>query len=451
MDLIKPLAQHVFLPISYRREGFDIIPRLQQLEKSQYWSADQLRDLQWQRLRRLLKEAYDHVPYYREMFDGLGIHPEDIREEADFAKVPLLTKQNVREHRDRLMNERFAAENLIPKKTGGSTGVPLKLFWSRNATAHKKAATMRHDTWTGYRPGEKLAMLWGAEEGEDTWRYKLYNFLTLRRMALDTLVMDEQKTFAFLEQLRSYGARFLFGHAHSLYVLAQFLHERGIGGLPTESILSTAEVLTEAERQLIEKAFEAPVFDRYGCEELSIIASECEAHEGMHVHAEGLYIELEGGDGDEPGDLIITDLVNDAMPFIRYKTEDMALPMGGNCPCGRTLPRLKKIFGRHSDFLYTPEGRMLSGVSIMVNLAIEIPGIWQVQVVQDRLDHLLFRIVRTEQFGEDSLAMLAEAVPRFFGSQMAYDVEYVAALQRTPRGKYQFSICNIEPPQRANR
>jgi phenylacetate-CoA ligase len=170
----------------------------------------------------------------------------------------------------------------------------------------------------------------------------------------------------------------------------------------------------------------------------------------MHLHSEGLYIELEGGDGvEEPAELIITDLTNKAMPLIRYKTEDMALPMDGSCSCGRTLPRVKKIFGRHSDFLYTPEGRMLSGVSIMVNLAIEIPGIWQVQVEQDRLDHLTFRIVRTGQFGEQSLAMLAEAVPRFFGSQMKYDVEYVEALKRTPRGKYQFSICNIEPPGKA--
>ncbi len=448
MDLIKPLAQNVFLPLSYRREGFDILPRLRELEESQYWSSDQIQDLQWRRLKRLLAAAYEHVPYYRELFDGEGIHPGDIRDHSDFRRIPMLTKQDVRQQADRLLSNRFARADLIPKKTGGSTGVPLKLFWSRNGAAHKKAATMRHDTWTGYRPGEKLAMLWGAEEGEDTWRYRVYNFLTLRRIALDTLVMDEDKTLAFLDQLRRYGARFLFGHAHSLYILAQFLDERSIGDLPTESILSTAEVLTDPERELIERAFGAPVFDRYGCEELSVIASECPAREGMHVHAEGLYIELEGDDGSEPGDLIITDLVNEAMPLIRYKTEDMALPMTGTCSCGRTLPRLKKIFGRHTDFLYTPEGRMLSGVSIMVNLAIEIPGIWQVQVIQDRLDHLLFRIVRTEQFGDHSLRMLSEAVPRFFGPQMKYDIEYVEALKRTPRGKYQFSICNIEPPKR---
>jgi phenylacetate-CoA ligase len=191
-----------------------------------------MREHQWRQLTALLTEAWEHVPYYRELFDNRGVHPEDIKSEKDFRKLPVLTKQDIREHRDRLMNKRFDPAALIPKKTGGSTGVPLKLFWSRDATAHKKAATMRHDTWTGYRPGEKLAMLWGAEEGEDTWRYKVYNFLTLRRIALDTLIMDEDRTLAFLDRLRRYGARFLFGHAHSLYVLAQFIDERNIAGLP---------------------------------------------------------------------------------------------------------------------------------------------------------------------------------------------------------------------------
>ncbi|MFH1688197.1 MAG: phenylacetate--CoA ligase family protein [bacterium] len=447
MDLIKILAQRVSLPFSYYREGFDIMPRWRELEKSQYFSEDEMHDLQWRRLKTLLSDAYVNVPYYSELFDREGIRPGDINNETDFRKIPVLTKQDIRDHHDRMVSKKYDPGTMIPKKTGGSTGVPLKLYWSRGATAHKKAATLRHDAWTGYRPGEKLAMLWGAEPGDDTWRFKLYNFLTLRRIALDTLQMSDATTGAFLTRLRKYGAPFLFGHAHSLYVLAQYVDQNGITDLPTRSILSTAEVLTPKERQQIERAFGVPLFDRYGCEELSVIASECEAHEGLHVHSEGLYIELEGSGEQEPGDLIITDLVNDGMPLIRYKTEDMALPLGGRCSCGRTLPRLKTIFGRHTDFLYTPDGRSLSGISIMVNLAIEIPGIWQVQVVQDRLDHLLFRIVRTDQFGEHSLRRLAQEIPKFFGSGMNYDVEYVEALSRTPRGKYQFSICKIPRPE----
>ncbi|HOP08136.1 MAG TPA: phenylacetate--CoA ligase family protein [candidate division Zixibacteria bacterium] len=448
MDLIKTIAQKIFIPLSWHREGFAIKPTWAALEESQYWPKEKLLELQWKRLAHIIDEAYRYVPYYREKFDEHGIRPEDIKSPDDIKKLPILTKQDIRENIDRMISERFRGERLIPKKTGGSTGVPLKLFWSVAATTAKKAATMRHDAWTGYRLGEKLAILWGAEAEDATLRFKIYNKLTSRRIALDTLQMDETTTMAFINRLRKFGAKFLFGHAHSLYIFALFVKEHGLTDLPTESILSTAEVLTENERAEIERVLQAPLFDRYGCEELSIVASECEAHEGMHLHAEGLWVETDGADETTPADLIITDLTNEAMPLIRYRLEDMATVLKGDCPCGRTLPRLGKLYGRHTDFLYTPDGRMLSGISIMVNLAIEIPGIWQVQVVQDKLDHLLFRIVKTDKFGEYSLKQLAEAVPQFFGRGMTYDVEYVPELSRTPRGKYQFSICQIDKPGR---
>lgn len=447
LDVVRLAAQKLFLPLSYRREGFDIIARTHELEETQYYPCERLRELRWRRLREILEVAHRSVPYYQALFKRIGLQPGDVKSDSDLAAIPVLTKQNIRDHQNELISTEYNRTDLIPKKTGGSTGVPLNLFWSRRATAAKKAATVRHDSWTGYRPGEKLAALWGVDPGMDKWRYRLYNYLTLRRLSLDTLDMSEKAIELFLYELRRRRVPYLFGHAHSLYILARYVQQHNIHDLPVRSILSTAEVLTDHERQTIETIFGAPVFDRYGCEELSVIASECEVHEGMHLNAEGLWVEIKGAAGETPGELIITDLTNDAMPFIRYRTEDMALPLTGACPCGRTLPRLKKIYGRQSDFLYTPEGRMLSGISAMDHMAIEIPGIWQVQVVQERLDFLRFRIVRTEKFGDHSLAIMRELVPKFFGPQMTYDVQYVDALERTPRGKYQFSICKIDPPR----
>ena len=446
MDLIKPLSQHIFIPLSYHREGFDIPPRVKALEKSQYFSADELHELQWRKLIRILKIAYDNVPYYGELFRSIGLTPEDIRTEDDLRQIPVLTKQNIRDNQDKLISTKYQRNEMFSKRTGGSTGVPLQLYWSIPATAAKKSATVRHNAWTGYRPGEKLAILWGTEPNQGSLRFKVYNFLAMRHISLDTLDMSEEKTKNFLDQIRRRKIRFLFGHARSVYILALFAKDHGITGLPLESILTTAEVLTEEARKAIGEVFKAPVFDRYGCEELSVIASECEAHDGLHINAENLLLEIEGGNDQDPGEIIITDLVNDGMPLIRYQTEDMSMLMPSPCSCGRTLPRLKRVYGRQTDFLYTPEGRMLSGVSTMDHLAINIPGVWQVQVIQDKIDHLHFRIVRTEDFGDDSLRKLSELVPKFFGASMTYDVEYVDALERTPRGKYQFSICRIERP-----
>ena len=446
MDLLKILAQRVFLPLSRKREGFGVVPIFNELQRTQYLPPEQLKELQWERLRNLLREAYDNVPYYGKLMAEHGLTPDDIRDFSDFRRLPCLTKSDIRRHKDEMLSKRFKNENLVPKKTGGSTGVPLHLLWDREATAAKQAATMRHDGWAGYAPGEKFARIWGADVGSDSFRARLYNALVTRCLALDALSMDEKSIREFAEGLRRKRPKHLFGHAHSLYVLARNFENMNITDLSIESIVSTAEVLTEGEREKIEAVFGAKVFDRYGCEELSMVASECEHHEGLHINAEQLYLELGAAAAGEPRDIIITDLTNYAMPFIRYQVEDMSEFIEEPCPCGRTLPRLKKLFGRQADFLYTPDGKMLSGISIMDHFAIDIPGVWQVQVVQDNIDHLHFRIIKTEEFGEQSHAAMAETVPRFFGPGMKYDIEFVEELERTPRGKYKFSICEIDKP-----
>lgn len=446
MDLIRLLAQHVFLPLSRRREGFDCSPIVRELEASQFLSLDEIRERQFEQIKKLLKYSYENVPYYRGLFKRMGATPDDIKSLDEFSQVPPLTKSEVRDHHEELLSTKYELSSLTPKKTGGSTGVPLHLYWSREATAFKQAATQRHDGWSGYAPGEKLAQLWGADAGHDSLRAKLYNYLVTRRLLLDTLEMSEENTLAFVEQVRRYRPLYLLGHAHSVYILALFLEEHGIDDLAIRSIICTAEVLTDGERRKIEQVFSAGVFNRYGCEELSVVASECEQHEGLHINSEGLYVEVIDGDEETPGELVITDLVNEAMPFIRYQIEDTATIYTTPCACGRGLPRLKKLYGRSSDFLYTPDGRMLSGISIMDHFAIDIPGVWQVQLVQDALDHLLVKIVRTEKFGELSLRKLALTVPEFFGNAMRYDVEYVDQLPMTARGKYQFAVSKIDKP-----
>ena len=446
MDLIRFLAQRVFLPLSRRREGFDCSSIVRELEATQYLSLDKIRERQFDKIKKLLKKSYENVPYYRALFDDRCIAPDDIASFDDFHKLPALTKSDIRDHQEQLLSSKYERSALVPKKTGGSTGVPLHLYWSREATAFKQAATQHHDGWSGYTPGEKLAQLWGADAGHDTRRARLYNYLVTRRLLLDTLEMSEENSLAFVEKIKRYRPPYLLGHAHSVYILALFLEERGIGDLGIRSVICTAEVLTEGERNKIEQVFSAEVYNRYGCEELSVVASECEQHEGLHINSEGLYVEVIDGDEEKPGELVITDLVNDAMPFIRYQIEDTATVFTTPCGCGRGLPRLKKLYGRSSDFLYTPDGRMLSGISIMDHFAIDIPGVWQVQLVQDALDHLLVKIVRTEQFGEPSLCKLAQTVPEFFGNRMRYDVEYVNELPMTARGKYQFAISKIDKP-----
>lgn len=446
MDLLRPLVRGVTHEWFLRRDGYRLAPHRRRLAASQYLSRDEIRALQLERLRRILAHAAAAHPFYRSRFRACGFEPGDLRGLADLAGLPLLTKDDLRGELGGVLADGFRREQVEHRRTGGSTGVPVHLDVDREAVSVKKAAVERHNAWAGLVPGQRLAAVWGDTSGPQPWRARLRNALTTRAFYLDTLRFDRTHIEAFLARVRALRPPILMGHAHSVFRLAEYVQGQGRAGISFAGVITTAMALTETERRVIEGVFGAPVFDRYGCEELSLIASECEAHEGLHEFAEGLYVELIGERADLPRKLVITDLLNRAMPLIRYEVGDYGVAASGECPCGRGLPRLREVSGRVADFLYTPERVPVFGISILDTFIIHIPGVRQAQIVQDRYDHLLLRIVRAAGFGEESLAKLEKSVREIFGPRMQYDVLYVDRIPLTAAGKYRFSICEIDSP-----
>ena len=443
---MKYISRYIAVPLYDLKNGHYAGRIFGDLKRSQYLSAETIRERQLASVRDIVTYAFEHSPFYRRRLDKAGMSPRDIRSLEDLAGIPVLTKDDIRANLNDMISDEYSKESLRRKRTGGSTSVPLQIYVNPAAWARKLAATRRHNQWAGHRPGDKMAAIWGDTDRKYSVKERLVNYLVTRTIYLDTLKLDEPYMHSFIETVRRYRPRILMGHAHSLYIFACFVGDNSVTDLPFRSIISTSEILYDHERVRIEEVFGPILFNRYGCEELSIIASECEQHSGLHINAEGLYVEVPDGDESHPGNLIITDLWNQGMPLIRYEVGDRATTSHGPCPCGRGLPRLGKIYGRTADFLYTPEGKMLSGISVLDTFTIHIPGFKQVQIIQDRIDKLDFLVVRGEGFDDDSMRLLAEQVPKFFGPAMQYSVRFVEAIPQTRRGKYRFTICNIEPP-----
>jgi phenylacetate-CoA ligase len=404
---------------------------------------------QLEKLKNLLKFCHEQNGFYQRRFKEIGFHPDDFHNFSDLEKLPVLTKEDIRQASDRLFSDSFSKENSIHNRTGGSTGVPLHTYVDFDAAGFKKAATVRHNRWAHLVPGNRLASVWGDTERPLPLRLRLRNMLTDRAIYLDTLKFDEEHIEAFIHKIHKFRPLVMMGHAHSIYRLAEYIRDNNVDDISFSGIITTAMVLTDTERRTIESVFNSPIFDRYGCEELSIIASECDAHRGMHKFAEGLYVECHGEGKNLPGNLIITDLVNRAMPMIRYEIGDYAFTVEGECPCGRALPRLREVIGRTADFLYTPDKKPVFGISILDTFVIHIPGFKQVQIIQDKYDHLDFFIVRDDAFSDESLNILKKNVIDIFGEKMRYDVSFVNRIERTERGKFRFSICKIDEGNRA--
>jgi phenylacetate-CoA ligase len=447
MELGALLAERIFVPFYERRWGIHPGRLTAELRASQYDSADSIAAKQWLRLRDLLVVAARECPFYRERFARLGIESAAIADPSDLQRLPILTKDDLRAHGPELIREGLRREELFHKRTGGSTGVPVHVYWDAAAHRFKRALVKRHDDWAGYHLGMRMAALWGDTDKRYPWRERVFKTLCERTLYLDTLQMDERRLTAFVRQLRAARPTILMGHAHSIYFFTQFIVEKGHDDVGFDGIISTAETLLPSERAAIEARFGNVVFDRYGCEELSLIASECEAHAGLHVAAEGLWVELIDGDGERPARLVVTDLINRAMPLIRYEVGDLAFVASGRCACGRGLPRLERIVGRTTDILFAPDGRRISGVSILDTFVIHVPGVRQAQLVQEELDHVTLRVVADSNYDQASAARLARTVQEVFGPRMRHTLLLVDSIEPTPRGKFQFTICKLDPSQ----
>ena len=450
-DWYSPIAKHVIAPLYAVRDYGGMQRQLVRgFRESQYLPSPDLERQQFEKLRRIVQHAAARSSFYRERFARAGLDPRSFSLE-DFRRVAPLTKSDIRAHTSEILAEGWPREQLIPRKTGGSTSVPLHFFIDPESNMRKNTYAGERNAWAGWLPGDKTALVWSGIDLKVSWRTRLRNRLLTRSILLDTLCMHPKTMHEFARTMIRFRPEVLFGHSHSVYILTLFLRQNGYRIPSIRSILSTSTVLTNTERKVMEEYFQCKVFDRYGCEEVSLIASECEQHNGMHLNVDNLYIEFLAVDGTPVGDGVcgdihITDLTNKGMPFIRYRIEDAATPTVRKCACGRSLPLIEKVQGRVTDFIVTPEGRLLSGVSILDNFSILHLSIARLQIIQDCIDHLTFRIVRGSDFSDEKLAAFLSSIPEFFGASMRWDFEFVDEIPRERSGKYRFTISKLANP-----
>lgn len=450
-DLYSGIARHVVAPLWAKKERSPYLRHLGWLDKSQYRSIEEVRADQLSRLKKLLEHACKNTAFYADRMKAAGISPASINSLEDLALLPLLTKDDIRANKERMAARNFPVETLFPKKTSGSTGVSLEFYVDEESLQWKRACAIRTDKWTGWNIGEKVGAIWGNPEYKKSWKGRVRNFLLERYTYLDTLKMDEASMLDFHAGIKKARPTLLFGHAHSIYLFAKFLELKGLADIRPKGIISTAMVLHDFERKLIESVFGCKVTNRYGCEEVSLIACECREHKGLHMNMDTLIVEMVKADGQpasvgEPGVIVVTDLTNYGMPFIRYKVGDVGVPSSRVCPCGCNYPLIESLEGRSADYVITPEGDFISGISLTENFAMHLKGVKQIQIVQERPDYIVFRLVKGEDFTQGTLDQLHRLVLERFGPAMTYSLEFPESIQQEKSGKYRFCISKLRNP-----
>lgn len=420
-----------------------------ELLRTQNLPRVEIEHLALNRLRSLLEYASENVPYYASLFKRKGFDP-NIKNISSLTMLPILSRSAVQQNQSQLLTTHPEGLKISPKSTGGSTGEPVKFYVTRRSRDYGAADMMRHYHWTGWNSGEKQAFVWGAERDSPlaTRRGKLHSW-ALRYKWLNSFHLTSEKMREFADSLQKFKPAILVGYATSLYTFATFLNEEGIELPPLRGVQSSAEKLHDWQRLTINKQFNCPVFDRYGCREVGNIAHECSEHNGLHVSQELMHLEIikdgEQAATGEEGDIVVTSFTNLAFPFIRYEVGDRGtlLDPDEGCNCGRNLVKMSTTVGRTTDNFRFENGLVVHG-EFFTHLFYNVAGVKQFQIVQKSLSKLLVRVVPMSTPENIVLEGIEREIQEWIGLPVEIDIEFLDKIEPSPTGKHRFTISEIE-------
>ena len=456
--MYESVVRHIFGPALDFFRGAKAMKLLEELERTQWWPRQEIMALQDERLGRLLRYAYDNVPYYRRVFEQRALKPGDIQNSGDLVKLPVLTKQLFRDNFSDLIAGGFPGRGLKLCSTGGSTGEPLRFYRARDDTySYDCAAGLRACGWAGYELGKKCALLDSMPLYEPTVGKlaRTSRHFFERITFLDIREMSEEKLPLFTKRLEGFQGGFIRACPSAIYLLARYIEREGMPRIRPKAIIVSGEQLYDFQRDLSAKVFGCEVFSYYQSNEVNAIACECSEHSGLHISAENVILEIVDDEGKpvpagEEGRILLTNLHSYGMPFIRYEMGDAGVISDVTCRCGRGLPLLAALNGRITDVVYTKSGRLVPGIALPLNFFAS-RGVAQFQVVQDTYEKVAVRIVLDSEYPQDRVDRLVSEIVRRYratlGPGMEIEVELVDQIVPTQSGKRRIVISNV--PERS--
>ncbi len=446
-NVIFPLYQ---VNIPYKEK---LTTNMNLFEKTQKLSYYEIQEFQLKKLKKIIGYVNENVPYYHRVFKKLNFDPKNIRSTKELSKLPILTKDIIKKNFKELTSIIIPKNNLFLTSTSGSTAEPMKFYITRYWRSCNMAAAYRSWGWAGYRLGDKMLYLWGATQDlnynsmNDKFRNKM-----LRIKKLNTNPLTKEKMNNHIDIIRKFKPKIINSYSSSAYEMSKYVLEKGLEDLTISAVLTTGDMLYENRRKIIEQAFNTEVFDYYSGRDTSLQAAECKEHTGYHLSIENAVVEFLDNEYQpvspgEMGKIIITDLNNFGMPFLRYEIGDLGVPSDENCNCGINLPMMKSIQGRIFDRIVTPDGIVLTG-ELFHCLIIEknVKSIKEFQIIQKTKNHIIVFIVKNEEekTGEEDIKRFIESIKNTVGDSVQIEVQYTSEIKRTKSGKLRHIISHLK-------
>lgn len=438
-----PVFRNLIFPLMESFQGTEIRKHLAWLKKTQWLGRNEIEEIQNKKLRALIHHAYKNVPYYHQVFKRLGLTPNDVRKKEDLTKLPVLEKEDVRKNLNYLLAQNIPKSKILKTQSSGSTGEPLKYYLDKKSYSIGWAHTFRCWSWARYNLGDPYVKI--SMSARNSFKKKVQDVL-MNCHYIHFLDVSPETLPNLLKTMKK--GKIIRGYASSMYIIAKLIEDGNIREIPEPvAIMTTGDTLFPHYREVIESVFECEVFDGYGGESTPI-AFECEEHFNYHLCDESVVVEfLKEGEEVAPGELgsiVFTNLDNFAMPFIRYKINDVGVKGAGDCPCGRGLSLMKSVEGRNTDIIVTPSGRFIVPQFFTI-LFKYIEGVEQFQIIQERIDKVEVRIVINEKFKEMDEDYIFSRIKGQLGEDVELTIKIVSSIPPTESGKRRFVISNVTP------
>jgi len=432
--------------------GREFIRTNEFLEKSQHWSSEHHIEYQLDNLKKLLRHAYDNVPYYNELFRSVDFHPDDFNDLADMRRIPFLTKEIINGNLDRLVATNIPSKDLKRTTTGGSTGEPMVFFMEKGRTRQREKAFM-YQQWkrVGFHLRDSVAVLRGTSPSGDRW----YDFDPMTNsLILSSFKLSDETVGMYVDKLSEFQPRFLHVYPSTATLLATLMlnNDLRLNYNPC-SVLCGSEKLYPGQRELLQTVFNCRVYAWYGQSEYVALAGECEHSQYYHVFPEYGYVEFVETDrtyqhnGEEVYEIVATGFNNYALPFIRYRTRDYAvLADHDGCACGRNYPLIKDIIGRDQDYIITSDKRLMSLTGLIFGQHFDaFSRIERIQLVQNRVGEVEIRIVPCNTYRRQDEIEISSKIMECIGNRgLTLEFDYVSEIPVTSMGKHVFLKQNLD-------
>lgn len=417
---------------------------LRYLRHSQWSSLEEQQEYQNERLRLMVKHAYETVPYYREIFDAEKITPQDIKTTKDLYKVPILEKNTVRKRFRDFHSKGWDPKRIRHGHTGGTTGTSLQLISDIDTCPWQWAVWWRHRERFGLKLHDPFVVFAGRDVvplssmEPPIWRRNL----TMHQTYVSVHHLTKKNMPVIADYLCQRRVKYYSGYPSAIYLVACYFLENNIHlPDPPRVVVTGAETLLPYQRDVISNAFETEVADQYGASENCGNISECEKHM-YHIDMEFGVVEFLPLKGlpDNTRRIVCTGFRNPAMPLIRYDIGDVATLSDTVCSCGRHSPTVEKIDGRIESYIITPDGRQLGRLDFLFK---DSAWIEEAQLVQDDIDSVTLKIVRANNFLEKNEKSLMDEAHKYLGDKIDIKIEYLTAIPRETNGKFRQIVSKI--------